>query len=431
MILSASLALPSLFLPSLLGAPAPQQASQLFVDSVDARLTALEKQLETTRKPEGLQWSFKDGLRIESVDKAFQLKLGGRMQFDTFFGKGDDDFESTTKKTLEDGSAMRRARLSLSGTIYEAIDFKWEFDWADKDGKSKILDVYAGLNGPGAIPSVRAGHFREPFFLEMLSSSNDVSFQERSLPLALVPQRNDGLQIFDTLLTDRLTWAAGVFRDANDQAFGQEDGRYAVTARVTGLPWFQDDSHLLHLGVAASRRSPPADTVAYKSKPEANLAPDVVDTGNITDADKVTLLGLETALLYGPFSLQGEWVEAQVDSASKDDPKFSGLYATATWTITGEPRRYRKSEATFQSPRPTANVGQGGIGAWETAVRWSTLDLEDGGVSGGEVTDLTVGLNWYLNPVTRVTWNFIRSELDRAPDDGTAEIFEMRIQLAF
>lgn len=431
MILSAPLALRSLFLPSLLSAPAPQQASQLFVDSVDARLTALEKQLEPARKPEALQWSFKDGLRFESADKAFQLKLGGRMQLDTFFGKSDDDFESTTGKTLEDGSQMRRARLALSGTIYERVDFKWEFDWADKDGKSKLVDVYAGLNGPGAIPSVRAGHFREPFFLEMLSSSNDVSFQERSLPLALVPQRNIGLQLFDSLFTDRFTYAVGVFRDTTDQGLGQEDGRYAVTARLTGLPWFQDDSHLLHVGVAASRRSPPADTVAYKSRPEANLAPDVVDTGNITDADDVTLLGLETALLFGPFSLQGEWVESRVDSAAMNDPKFSGLYATATWTWTGEPRRYRKSEATLQSPRPTTNVGQGGYGAWESALRWSTLDLEDGGVAGGEVTDLTLGLNWYLNPVTRVTWNLIRSSLDRAPDDGTAEIFEMRIQMAF
>jgi phosphate-selective porin OprO/OprP len=410
---------------------APQAPSQLAVDNVEQRVTALEKLLEPQKKPESLQASFKDGLRLESADKAFQLKLGGRLQFDTFFGRGDDDLESTTGKTLEDGSQMRRARLALSGIVYEAVDFKLEFDWADKDGKSKIVDVYAGLIGPGLIPSVRAGHFREPFFLEMLSSSNDVSFQERSLPLALVPQRNLGLQLFDTLLAERVTWAAGVFRDANDQAYGQEDGRYAVTARVTGLPWLGDESHLLHLGVAASRRSPPADTVAYKSKPEANLAPDLVDTGNITNADQVDLLGAEAALLFGQFSLQGEWVEARVDSATAGDPSFSGWYGGATWTITGEPRRYRKSDATFQSPRPSGNFGQGGYGAWELAARLSELDLEDGNVAGGQLRDVTLGLNWYLNPVTRVTWNYIRSQLDRAPDDGDAEIFEMRIQFAF
>jgi phosphate-selective porin OprO and OprP len=393
----------------------PQQPSQLMVDNVESRVTALEKQLEGQKKPESLQATFKDGLRLESADKAFQLRLGGRMQFDTFFGRTDDDLESTTGKTLEDGSQMRRARLALSGVVYEAVDFKFEFDWADKDGKSKIVDVYAGLIGPGLIPSVRAGHFREPFFLEMLSSSNDVSFQERGLPLALVPQRNLGLQLFDTLLAERVTWAAGVFRDANDQGFGQEDGRYAVT----------------HLGVAASRRSPNADTVAYKSKPEANLAPDLVDTGNITGADRVDLLGLEAALLFGRFSLQGEWVQAQVDSTTADDPAFSGWYGGATWTLTGEPRRYRKSDATFQSPRPSGNFGQGGYGAWELAARLSELDLDDGNVTGGQLRDVTLGLNWYLNPVTRVTWNFIKSRLDREPDGGTAEIFEMRIQFAF
>jgi len=410
---------------------APQAPSQLAVDNVEQRVTALEKLLEAQKKPEALNVSFKDGLRLESADKAFQLKIGGRLQFDTFFGRADDDLESTTGKTLEDGSQMRRARLALSGLVHEVVDFKLEFDWADKDGKSKLVDVYAGLNGPGAIPSVRAGHFREPMFLEMLSSSNDVSFQERSLPLAFVPQRNLGVQLFDTLLTERITWAAGVFRDSTDQGLGQEDGRYAVTARLTGLPWLGDDSHLFHVGVSGSHRSPPADTVAYKSKPEANLAPDLVDTGNLVNSDRVVLLAAEAALLYGPLSLQGEWVEARVTSDTADDPAFDGWYASATWTLTGEPRRYRKSDATFQSPRASGNVGQGGIGAWELAVRLSELDLDDGNVAGGQLRDVTLGLNWYLNPVTRVTWNAIQSRLDKAPDGGVAQIFEMRIQFAF
>ena len=51
-------------------------------------------------------------------------------------------------------------------------------------------------------------------------------------------------------------------------------------------------------------------------------------------------------------------------------------------------------------------------GGWELAVRYDALDLEDGTVNGGEQGTLVIGVNWHLNPNTRVMFNYFYVEVD-------------------
>ncbi len=418
------------FIPSML-AVAAAAAAQDAAPTLEARVQALEQK---SADPNALSAQWKDGLRLESADKAFELKIGGRMQFDAFFGDADDDAVSTLGGPLEDGTQMRRARLALAGKLEHHFEFKWEYDFSDKDGKAKLADLYAGIVDVDGFPNLRAGHFKEPFGLEALASANDLVFMERALPAALVPFRNAGFQLADTLAADKMTWAVGLFRETNDSAFGQSDGAWSGTARVTALPWATEKlDHLVHLGVAVSRRAPPADELQIKSKPEANLALDFLDTTKLNDVDSVTLLGAEFGVLLDRMSLQGEWVRSEVArGAGNDDATFQGWYAMAAWTLTGEPRRYKATDGVFQNPKPAKSLFQdGGGGAWEVAARLSSLDLDDGAVTGGELRDLTLGLNWYPSSFTKVMLNVIRADLDKAPDDGQADLLEMRLQFAF
>jgi len=398
---------------------------------LEARVKALEERLGAKNS---LQAVWKDGLRFESPTKEFEIRIGGRIQFDSMWGEADRDAEAAIGSAVEDGAEMRRARLYLAGRLYEKIDFRWEYEFADQDGKTKFVDVYAGLVELDCFPDLRAGHFREPFGLDALSGATELPCMERALPFALAPFRNLGIQLSDACAGERVTAAAGVFRESSDQAIGQADGAYAATARVTGVPWFADEGRrLVHLGVAASRRAPPDDEVQYRSKPESNLAPVFVDTGVLTDVETVTLLGGEAALLLGRCSLQAEYASAELRrTAGFDRARFSGWQALATWTITGEPRRYRFATGVFQAPQPAADAFDraGGCGAWEVAARVSALDLDDGVVAGGELVDHTLGLNWYLNRSTRVQLNAIHSRLDRGASDGSANILEMRVQLS-
>jgi phosphate-selective porin OprO/OprP len=402
--------------------------------TVEQRLAALEER-EARRAKEALELSFRDGVRLESADKQFELRIGGRMQLDAMFGDADDDATGAVGSGLEDGVQLRRARLALQGRLWKVWEFKWEYDFSDKDGKSKVMDVYAGVVGAGARPNLRVGHMREPFGHEALTSSNELLFMERGLPFALVPFRNVGLMAQQAALGDRATWAAGLFREANDSAFGQADGAWAVTARVTGLAWATEKrDHLVHFGLSASRRAPPADEVQYKSKPEANLAADWVDTAKLTDVERVLLSGVEAAVLLDRLSLQGEWVAAELQrGAGNDDAEFGGWLAQAAWTLTGEPRRYDAATGVLRAPKPARSLfaDGGGCGAFELAARMSALDLDDGAVTGGELADVTLGVNWYPNPVTRISINAIRADLDRAAADGSGKIVELRVQLAF
>ena len=155
------------------------------------------------------------------------------------------------------------------------------------------------------------------------------------------------------------------------------------------------------------------------------MAPRFVDTGNIA-AGWENRLGLEAAYVHGPFCLQGEYIGTAVDATGEPDRGFSGYYAYASYFLTGEHRPYSQKNGIFCRVKPNVNFGKGGIGAWEMGVRFSHLDLDDGAITGGDLDDITLGLNWYLNPNVRTMLNYIRADLDTV---GDADILEMRFQI--
>jgi phosphate-selective porin OprO/OprP len=220
-----------------------------------------------------------------------------------------------------------------------------------------------------------------------------------------------------------------VFKEADDFGAATGDENYALTGRLTGLPWYEDEGErLFHLGFAYSRRNT-SSTFRFRERPEAHLAPHFVDTGAFS-AEALNLVGGETGLIYGPASLQGEYILANTDTGLGTDSSLKGFYLQTSFILTGEHRSYRQSDAAFGEIRPRRSFlsKAGGIGAWEVAVRFSKIDLNDGPLAGGELRDWTAGLNWYLNPNARVMWNYVRADLDKV---GVANIFQMRFQVDF
>ncbi|RLD43109.1 MAG: hypothetical protein DRI89_05455, partial [Bacteroidetes bacterium] len=147
---------------------------------------------------------WKDGLRIESANKDFKIKMGGRIQYDVMFISQDDSLNAYFD--AENGSEFRRARLYTSGTVYNNIKFKFQVDFAP--GKVVLKDVYIQLIKIPVVGNIRIGHMKEPFGMEMLTSSNFITFMERSLTNQFDFDRSLGLMIFNQHFNKRLSWFA-------------------------------------------------------------------------------------------------------------------------------------------------------------------------------------------------------------------------------
>jgi phosphate-selective porin OprO and OprP len=394
---------------------------------------------------------------LKLKDKKPSTNLTVQIQSDSVW-VNQDDVNVLSVGEIPDGAFFRRARFGIFGELYDTIEYRLEFDFAEP-ARPRFLDNWVALTHIPLVKNVIVGHFFEPFSLERYSPNRFITFSERSLADALAPARNMGIMTYGNGLDERATFAAGIFRSDSDDYGDDVSFRsgYAVTTHGTFLAWNEplDDCtcRLLHLGGSYSYRTPGDDGIRYAARPSARLReqgvggiPNFVDTGAILDADYAMLFGLEAAWVEGPWSVQSELIKSYVSRPDNPNPMFQGGYVYGSWFVTGEGRSYsptsilgRFREGIFQRIKPRNNLydrsrgaGWTGLGAIELGVRWAFIDLNDSGIQGGYMEDMTYGVNWYLNPYTRVTFNYVRTKLlDPLERKSHSDIFVSRLQFEF
>jgi phosphate-selective porin OprO/OprP len=174
------------------------------------------------------------------------------------------------------------------------------------------------------------------------------------------------------------------------------------------------------------------DVVRFKQRPESHVTDiNIIDTSLVSDASSVSKLGVELATTMGPFSAQAEYIRAHAERKGLENLDFDGWYLETSYFLTGESRQYKHGK--FGRPKPKSAVGKGGIGAWQLAVRYSTIDLTDGSVIGGEANAVTIGVNWYPTSTLRFTANYVDvlSVDGGLYDDMEPSVFQVRSQWAF
>jgi phosphate-selective porin OprO/OprP len=458
---------------------------QLAAEPPIARLSQADRRLDA--QPVGGQQTAADlAARVAALEKALQkaadkeaenkrkaaakpsVTVGGRVFLDSVWFNDNAAAAAAApagygSANLQDTVYFRTARLHAEGEMFDVYSYKIELDFADREllsetarqQRTAFKDVYFQIRDLRLLNTVRVGHFREPFSLEELTSTLSITFMERSLPNALAPARNVGAMALNHNEQETLTWAFGGFRHMDTESVplgSNDDGGYSFTARGTWLPWYDEASGgrgLVHLGLGYRYWDFDDLQPRFRSRPENGVGPTILDTGRIDAADFGNFLGPEVAIVFGPFSVQSEYVAGFLSQSGAEDAFVSGYYIYASYFLTGEHRPYRRSEGRFGRTKPLGNFlgirsGDGdsrsGRGAWELAYRYSNLDLTDpgAGLGAGFAADHTFGVNWYLTPNARLMWNYVHTDVrQRFTPAGTPlpnvplDAFLIRMQFDF
>ena len=450
------------------------QEIQTQIQQMQATIKALEKQVQDakaqaaaaqTAASEGgksdldLKVKWRGAPELSSSDGKFKAKVRGRIHVD--YNAINQDFAITGRPDVS-AAEIRRARIGVEGVLWYDVKYIVEVDFAN-DAVS-LKDAYGEYTGIAKDFALRAGNFKTFNSFDQLNSSNYRYFQETpSLVEAWGIDRQIGAAA--VYATDLFTASAGIFGPyANNDERWLEDVKTG-SARLTFAPINREVNGLnqvVHVGASWRGREQAEHLRSGSSGPlpgggvsnplndqffqyrargaNLHLADRFVSTPAIFDRDN--FFGLEGLLIWGSFSLYGEYTELKAEVSplfNGRDPTYTGWYVDAGWYITGETQSYNKG--VWGRPKvknPVVWSKGSGWGAWQLVGRYDVLDLTDqattlqgtgpisvGVGSGaasitqaaqscafcGEQETWIVGVNWWLNDYSRIQLQYGQSEI--------------------
>ncbi len=423
----------------------------------------------------------KDGAFIlESANEANSIQLTGRMHLDYRASSLDamdlgpsargDDRDTAS---MADQFELRRARLGVKGKF--AKDFKYEvvgnlpgtatvdvayFDWAKYDAFQ-----------------IRGGKFKQPFGLEELISSNNITMMERSYLDQTVPGKKIGVQVMGAPAKG-LTYALSTFQNNDVERDLHGDGYASGAGRVTFnfAESMGDKEGVMHVGLSglsstysitpttSSQTTSGADTATTRAtinsfrsagRGLANIFRGQIG-GHACGAAAYSCAsefnakvvqeaaGLEGIFARGPFKIMGEMSRSRYKADHNSGAPISydtdTFYAEAGYFITGEKYADSYKNGVFGGFKPKNNfdLDNGHLGAIEIAFRIEGFRVDDTEVGGGnnrlqgsldnytkdgntstasgtksKADTYTAGIRWILNPNVVIKANYAYTNLGR------------------
>jgi len=343
-----------------------------------------------------------------------------------------DIFVDTPLNNQPENASMvlRRAQLAFYRSWGSHWFAKLTADY-NSIGKFEVNDNYLRYSGwQHAI--VKFGIFKPSFSLESVSKSTGLTFMERSLAVVSLSERiSGGINVLKRTSNSILN--VGLFFLSPKQEDLTQPGQ-ALVLHYAHSPINFMGREGIHLGASLSYRiNVDPDKTQFRSRPEVATIDDFyIDTGRISGAENVIRLGLEAHKQIGPLSWQAEFITTTITRTGFDDVNLWGAYTYVSWFLTCESRNYDAGTGRFLTIAPKNNFGKGGKGAIEIAARFSYADLTDEDIIGGRQSNISLGLNWYLNSKVRVMTNLIKVlDVKRPGSDYDGEdplIFSLRVQ---
>jgi len=303
------------------------------------------------------------------------------------------------------------------------------FDSEDEDSNEFSFFDFSVDIPVGTAMILRVGKQKEPVNMDRSMTMVQIASQERYAAAdAMFPTRNVGVTLYGTAANERVAWAAGLFNDWLTKNESLGDSATQTIGRITWLPLVSnDESQLVHMGLGI-RYTDAKQGLAYGSRPETGNMPRFVDTDEF-DAESSTLYNWELGFRRGRLWLMAEYSDNHIDAPDVGNPNFTGYHLSGAWSLTGEMRGYKNNRGVFAGLPVAQSVLQGGKGATELALRYSSIDLTDGSITGGEMDIATLQFNWWLTTSLAVSLNYRRSWTDRFDLEGEMDAFVARVML--
>ena len=197
-----------------------------------------------------------DGIGLTGPEHHFDLKIGGKVNYDLGYINADEELQAAFPDFDGFHNDFRRLSVSFFGHAWDILEFKFEIDFANV---RDIKDQWIRFTKGPILPQFTFGYMKEPFSLDMLTSSNYLTFMEPTLPTrSFAPFRNIGVTANGTWKENQMTWAGGIFLntgsysdagEAQDQI--SDANGFDLAGRITGLPVYRDEGReLVHLGLS-------------------------------------------------------------------------------------------------------------------------------------------------------------------------------------
>jgi phosphate-selective porin OprO/OprP len=388
----------------------------------------------------------KDGAFIlESANEANSISLTGRMHLDYRASSIDETDLGSVRSdrdlaSLADQFELRRARLGVKGKF--AKDFKYEIV-GNLPGTATVDIAYFDWAKYDAF-QIRGGKFKQPFGLEELISSNNMTMMERSYLDQTVPGKKIGIQMMGAPAKG-LTYALSTYQHNDNERDLYGDGEVSGAGRTTFnfAESMGDKERIMHIGLAglnstysitgasSSQTSSDASATAratissFRSAGRglSNVFRAQVGTGNCNTAAagcvseygaKVTqrALGLEGIFASGSFKVMGEYSRGQYkgESLGVNNPLSAAgntagsvEYDTATgyietgYILTGEKYADSYKGGVFSSFKPKNNfdIDNNQWGLLELALRLEEYQVDDIKMSGNSNNRVQGSLSSY------------------------------------
>lgn len=417
---------------------APAQSSHRTAATENAVAPQPDWSWSNDRIPFGVSYGYNFGggyTQLADPDEEYTVRLQNQLTLDGTF------YEQPNMPTAEKGFNIPFYRTYLYGNITK----DWDYQFAVQGflGQFNVLDAWVNYTVNDAL-HIRAGRMLSPFLYEYWAFSpawepvitNSMLFQ-------VAGKRQMGVMAWGQLAENRAQYQAGIFNGI-EGGFYDLDRNIDFLGSFTVTPWKGSRTALDSLGAGMSVQTGMQNYNLNAGNTEAflNGAGEPTLNFNYINStgipffqynDDVAADGMRTKFAphlfwFGTLSVQAEYIWQQrrlADSTTVGTTTLQGYQATLGYLVTGETRSGDGlgGWATVSPKSPfSPSKSLYGQGAWELAFQYSELDVgtdnfhmgfADPATSTNRILQTMLGLNWWPNQYTRVSFDWMYNKLNR------------------